>query len=113
MKDIELKVEEMEVLSHTRWSFEIRLNNGEGAGLYATSDTLGYINLTGWSIGLVTLCGPRHLCVCVSEDRGDGEGMGSPALSDTLRYINLTGWVIGLVVLCGPMWGLTIVIRYT
>ena len=56
-------------------------------------------------IGLVVLCGPMYLCVCVSEKRGDGEGTGSQVSSDTLRYINLTGpnWVMGLVALSGPM----------
>jgi len=44
------------------------------------SDTLRYINLAGFAIGLVTLRGPIHLCVCVSEERGDGEDAGSQPL---------------------------------
>ncbi len=50
-------------------------------------------------IGLVVLCGPMHVCECVSEERGDWEGADSQALSDifTFRYINLTGLIIGLV----------------
>jgi hypothetical protein len=55
------------------------------------SNTLKYINLTGVVIGLVVLCGPIHLRVCVSEKRGDGEGEGSYTSSDTLGYINLVG----------------------
>ena len=58
------------------------------------SDTLRYVNLAGFAIGLVTLRGPMHLCACVREERGDGEGAGSQALSDTLRYINLAGLAI-------------------
>ena len=76
------------------------------------SDTLRYINLAGLAIGLVTLCGPMHLCVCVNEESVDGEGgdsqtlsdtlrcihkgADSEALSDTLRYINLTGLAVGI-----------------
>jgi hypothetical protein len=51
------------------------------------SNTLRYINLAGLVVGLVSLRGPMHLRVCVSEERGDGEGGGSEARSDTLRYI--------------------------
>ena len=58
------------------------------------SDTLRYVNLAGFAIGLVALRGPMHLCACVREERGDGEGAGSQALSDTLRYINLAGLAI-------------------
>ena len=63
------------------------------------SNTLRYINLHGLSIGMVPLCGPMHLCACVSEELGDGEGEDSQALSDTLRSINLTGLTMGLVTL--------------
>jgi hypothetical protein len=58
------------------------------------SDTLRYINLAGFAIGLVALRGPMHLCACVSEEHGDGEGAGSQTLSDTLGYINLAGLAI-------------------
>jgi hypothetical protein len=54
--------------------------DGEGADSYEPSDTLGYINLTGWAIGMVALCGPMHLSACVSEERGDGDGAGSVRL---------------------------------
>ncbi len=64
--------------------------NGEGPDSEDLRDTLRYINLTGLGIGLVTLCGPIHLRVCMREDRGNGEGTGSAGLSDT-RYINLIG----------------------
>ena len=46
--------------------------------------------------GLVELCGPKDLCPCVGEDRGDGEGVVSEVTSNTLRYINLTEVVLGL-----------------
>ena len=41
------------------------------------SNTLRYINLHGLVIGLVVLCGPIHLCVCVIEECGDKEGVDS------------------------------------
>ncbi len=65
------------------------------------SKTLEYINLTGVDVGLVVLCGPIHLCVCVSEKRGDGEGVGSYTHSDTLGYINLV--CFNLTGLCGEL----------
>ena len=42
----------------------------------------GVCGFTGLPIRVVTLCGPIHLCVRVSEERGDGEGPGSEGLSD-------------------------------
>ena len=65
------------------------------------SKTLEYINLVGVDIGLVVLCGPMHLCVCVSEKRGDGEDVGSYTPSDTLGYINLV--CFNLTGLCGEL----------
>jgi hypothetical protein len=52
---------------------------------------------------LSALCGPIHLCTCVSEECRDGEGAGSEVLPDTLGYINLTGLDIRLVTLSGPI----------
>ena len=40
------------------------------------SNTSQFINLVGVTTGLVALCGPIHLCVCVSEMLGDGMGTG-------------------------------------
>ena len=45
--------------------------HGEGVGSEAPSDTLRYINLSGLVEGVVTLCGPIHLCACVSEECRD------------------------------------------
>ena len=64
----------------------------QGVVSQSLSDTFRYINLTGLDTGLVTLCGPMHLCVCVSEEGGDGEGVDSEVsslLSYTLRYVSL------------------------
>ncbi len=72
MKDKESKLKETEE-SHTL------------GGAYTLRD----INLTEVALGLVSLCGPVHLCACFSEERGDREGAVSQVLSETLRYINL------------------------
>jgi hypothetical protein len=69
--------------------------------LVELSKTLEYINLVGVDIGLVVLCGPMYLCVCVSEKRGDGEEVGSYTPSDTLGYINLV--CFNLTGLCGEL----------
>ena len=63
MKDKTLNLEETEV-SNTL--------GGTGEGRVQVydpdlSDTLRHINLAGLFQGLVPLCGPMHLCVCVSE----------------------------------------------
>ncbi len=55
--------------------------DGEGVGSESLSITFRYINLTGLSIGLVELCGPMYLCVCVNEEGGNGEGPDLETLS--------------------------------
>ena len=49
--------------------------DGEGIDSQTLSDTLRHINLAGLDIGLVVLCGPMNLCVCVREESGDGKGV--------------------------------------
>ena len=70
----------------------------EGVVSEGLSDTFRYINLVELDVGLVVLCGPMHLCVCVSEELGRGE---SDVTLITDIHINLMSEIIprGIVII--------------
>ena len=61
--------------------------NGEGVDDTLLSDTLRYINFTKVTIGLVVLCEPIHLCVCViNVSRWGLGGRGLVSVISTVKF---------------------------